>query len=68
MRKSIALTLMLLVTGCVRVDPAAICDGSRAARTEHAAALAADGGARSVVTGVALIEAIDAGCGARRAG
>lgn len=64
MRKSMALTLTLLVTGCVRVDPAAICDGSRQARAEHAAALAVDGGERSVMTGVALMQAIDAGCGA----
>lgn len=41
----------------------ALCDGTAAARTDHAAALAEDGGDRSVVTGARLIRLIDAGCG-----
>lgn len=58
-----ALTLMLPVAGCMSgANPAAICDGTQAARTDHAAALAADGGDRSVVTGARLIRLIDAGC------
>jgi len=56
--------LMLPVTGCVSVGSGeAICDGTEAARTEHAAALADDGGPLSVVTGARLIRLIDAGCG-----
>jgi len=55
--------LMLPVTGCVSVASGeAICDGTEAARTEHAAALADDGGPLSLVTGVRLIRLIDAGC------
>jgi len=50
-------------TGCASVASGpAICDGSSRLRTDHAAALAADGGDRSVVTGARLIAAIDAGC------
>lgn len=45
------------------VSERAICDGTDAARTQHAAALAADGGNRSVVTGAQLIRQIDAACG-----
>jgi hypothetical protein len=40
----------------------AICDGTEQARTEHAAALADDGGPLSLVTGARLIRLIDAGC------
>lgn len=57
------LMLMLPVTGCVSVASGnAICDGTKAARTEHAAALADDGGPLSLVTGARLIRLIDAGC------
>jgi hypothetical protein len=41
---------------------AAICDGTAAARTAHAAALAQGGDDASVVTGAALIRLMDAGC------
>ncbi|WP_283178639.1 hypothetical protein [Gemmobacter sp. 24YEA27] len=41
----------------------AICDGSRAARADHAAALAVSPDDRSVVSGARLIALIDAGCG-----
>jgi hypothetical protein len=41
----------------------AICGATDAARTEHAAALARDGGPLSLVTGARLIRLIDAGCG-----
>lgn len=61
-----ALSLLMLLTltsGCVSAaNNAAVCDGSRAARTNHAAALVQDGGPRSLVTGAALIGLIDAGC------
>lgn len=56
--------LTLPVTGCVSVaNGNAVCDGTEAARAEHAAALADDGGALSLVTGARLIRLIDAGCG-----
>mgnify|MGYP000231548142 FL=1 len=54
---------VLLVAGCVSgASNSAICDGTRKARSEHAAALASDGGDASVVTGQALIARIDAAC------
>lgn len=55
--------LTLPVAGCVSVASGpAICDGSARLRSDHAQALAEDGGPRSVVTGAALIRALDAGC------
>ena len=55
--------LMMTVTGCVSaVSDSAICDGTKLSRTEHAAALAKDGGNQSVVTGARLIRQIDAAC------
>lgn len=55
--------LILLGAGCTKeVSQAAICDATAASRTDHAAALAADGGDRSVVTGALLIRQIDAAC------
>jgi hypothetical protein len=55
--------LTLPATGCVSVASGeAICAGTEQARTEHAAALAHDGGPLSVVTGARLIRLIDAGC------
>ena len=52
-----------LLTGCapapVEIDRA-FCPVPAALRTEHAAALIADGGPRSQRTGAALIAAIDA--------
>jgi hypothetical protein len=53
-----------LQAGCVSaVSTDAICAGTEAARTEHAAALAHDGGDLSVITGAHLIRLVDAGCG-----
>jgi uncharacterized protein YceK len=53
----------MLVSGCASVvSETAICDATAASRTDHAAALAADGGDRSVVTGALLIRQIDAAC------
>lgn len=57
--------LALLVSGCVtapRTSGDAICDGSRAARAAHAAALVASDDDRVVVTGARLIAVLDAGC------
>ena len=57
------LTLTLLVTGCASgVSGTAVCDGTKAARTAHAEALAQDGGDLSVQTGATLIAMLDAGC------
>ena len=56
--------LMMFVSGCAsEVSQAAICDGSAATRTAHAAALAQDGGDLSVTTGATLIKMLDAACG-----
>lgn len=59
----LAITLAATQAGCVSVaSDAALCGGTEAARREHAAALAADGGDRSVLTGARLIRLMDAGC------
>ncbi|WP_162685467.1 hypothetical protein [Roseovarius amoyensis] len=63
MRMILAMTLLLPVAGCLSVDAEAICDGTRADRTDHAEALAEDGGDKSVVTGARLLKKLDAGCG-----
>ncbi len=57
-------TLVLLVSGCAAAQSGAdaLCAGTSEARADHAAALAADGGPQSLVTGAALIGRIDAGC------
>jgi len=60
------LMLTTLVSGCLNATPNsgdAICQGTRQARADHAAALVRDGGDASVVTGQALIAKIDAACG-----
>lgn len=63
-RLAACLMLTLPVTGCVSAGKGkAICDGSAAARSEHAAALVKDGGPLSLVSGAHLIRLIDAGCG-----
>lgn len=55
--------LTTLASGCApAVNQRAICDATAASRTAHAAALAEDGGDRSVVTGALLIRQIDAAC------
>ena len=54
---------LFFVTGCaIAVSEPAICDGTALVRTEHAAALAKDGGDASVVTGAKLIRMLDAAC------
>ena len=65
MRKLIlAMILPLPVAGCLSAPSNnALCDGTAQARTEHAAALASDGGDLSVTTGARLIKLMDAGCG-----
>ena len=57
------MTLMLLGASCTSVvSGEAICDATAASRTAHAAALAADGGDMSVITGAYLIRQLDAAC------
>lgn len=54
---------LTLLSGCATApNNAAICDGTAQSRTSHAAALVADGGPQSMVTGALLIQQIDAGC------
>lgn len=55
---------MLLIAGCATApSDSAICDGTAQPRTDHAAALVADGGPLSKISGARLIRLIDAGCG-----
>lgn len=59
------MTPLLLVAGCMSASPGsldALCKGTARDRDNHAAALAADGGDRSVTTGQALISKVDAAC------
>lgn len=68
--KSLALAtiLTLLATGCAFVGEGkdrslgALCERTAGDRTAHAAALAADGGPKSILTGRNLIIKLDAGC------
>lgn len=59
----ICLTLMFL-TACASVpaDEAALCRATDQARTSLAGALVEDGGSQSRREGLALIDALDAGC------
>jgi len=62
----LAACLMLTLPGCglkIEASTDAICAGTETARTDHAAALAHDGGPLSVITGAHLIRLVDAGCG-----
>lgn len=61
-----ALMLALIASGCAPVAKAsnsALCDKLGPLATRHAAALAEDGGPRSLRTGRQLIAGFDAGCG-----
>ena len=65
MRLILALIPALFVISCgpaPKTSGDAICDGTRALRTAHAAALAETEDERALETGAALIVAIDAGC------
>ena len=55
--------LTMLAAGCVSVSPAAVCDGTAQARTDHAAALAETADDAVALTGARLVELLDAGCG-----
>ena len=63
MLSGLCLIITQLVSGCATApSTSAICDGTAQSRTSHAAALVADGGPQSLVTGALLIQQIDAGC------
>lgn len=63
MRMMWAATLIALVSGCVSTaNEAALCEATASARRAHAAALVADGGDASVLTGQRLLAKIKAGC------
>lgn len=52
-----------LISGCSSaISDAALCQGLKGATDEHAAALLADGGDKSLVTGQNLIAKLGAGC------
>jgi len=54
---------LLLLTGCVSVSQVAICDGTKASRSELANSIL-DGASSSVIlSGTKLIAQIDAACG-----
>jgi hypothetical protein len=57
------MTLMSFVAGCQNVASVEVCQGTEAATTAHAAALARDGGPESLDTGALLVKLLDAGCG-----
>ncbi len=67
-RKIWAMIPLFFATGCARVavSDSALCVGLERPVADHAAALAEDGGPKSVVTGARLIRLIDAGCGRTR--
>ena len=61
-----ALMLTLIASGCapgVKPSDSALCAGLAPYATRHAAALAEDGGPKSLATGRQLIMGFDAGCG-----
>ena len=63
MRRMFLLMLILPVSGCGNaVSNEALCSATAQGRTNAAAAVAADGGDRSVVAVQALISRLDAGC------
>ena len=61
----ILLTTTMLVSSCgiVKVSSPAVCDGTQRYRGAHADAILAEGAGRVLITGAALIAAIDAACG-----
>lgn len=56
------LLALLCVTGCLAASPDGVCAGLAPLADQHAAALMADGGDQSVVTGNRLISSLDAAC------
>ena len=62
-RAILMLPVIGFVSGCVTTSGEALCDATASLRDAHVEALLADGGDRSVQTGVALVGALDAVCG-----
>lgn len=65
MRMLVLGMLGMILTGCsaaLPVESPPLCEGTADLRTQHAAALAEDGGPASRSTGRALIATMDAGC------
>lgn len=65
MRNVICLMILTsFVSGCVAGVPSgeALCSGTAQTRTAHAAALADDGGPKSMATGARLIALVDGAC------
>ena len=62
LRLMLTLLVTLSLTGCLAASPDGICDGLSPLVDAHAAALVADGGDQSVVTGNRLIAGFDAAC------
>jgi len=64
-RQTWAMIPLFFATGCapVAVSESALCAGLERPVTVHAAALAEDGGPKSLRAGARLIRMIDAGCG-----
>ena len=61
--KALSLTMLtLLLTGCVGVSQVAICDGTKASRSNLADALVAGAPDRVILRGAILIAQIDAAC------
>jgi hypothetical protein len=53
----------MLVSGCaIATSEQAICDGTERLRDFHTEALIEDGGSQSVITGSALLDALDRAC------
>jgi hypothetical protein len=63
LRAIIAYSLIAAIAGCVSANQAAICDGTKASRSELADALIAGAPDRVILRGAVLIAQIDAACG-----
>jgi len=60
---ALMLVATIMVAGCSQSPSgSAICDGTRAAISAHATALANEASDAAVITGAQLISLIDAGC------
>ena len=62
LRAIIAYSLIAAIAGCVSVSQMAICDGTKASRSELADALVAGAPDRVILRGAVLIAQIDAAC------
>jgi hypothetical protein len=62
-KSTLGMIPLFFVIGCATAPSgSAICDGTRAAISAHAAALANEASDAAVITGAQLISLIDAGC------